>query len=401
MVAASELEVADVFRAYGGAYQARYGRSMPLRHWRVIEAIEQCRTAALGGHVYVCDRCGHEKVAYNSCRNRHCPKCQALAKERWLQARRAELLPIEYFHVVFTIPGALNPIVLRNQRVMYNILFHAASETLQTIAADPKHLGARIGFMAILHSWGQNLMDHPHLHCVVPGGGLSSDGERWLPCRRGFFLPVRVLSRLFRGKFLDGLRKARKSGDVIFPGEIRKFEDPSHFKKLMDDLYATEWVVYSKRPFGGPQQVLDYLGRYTHRIAISNHRLIRMEDDRVVFRWKDYARGNRLGSMKLHAVEFIRRYLLHVLPHGFMRIRYYGLLANCHRSENLARCRQLLGVHVEPPDTPERESWQEILERLTGIDPTLCPVCGEGRLRCREVIPPASGNEPHSARGPP
>ena len=306
--------------------------------------IAACRTAALGGHVEECDRCGHQQIAYNSCRNRHCPKCQATAAAQWLEAREAELLPVEYFHVVFTLPAALGPIALQNPRVVYGLLFRAAAETLQQIAADPKHLGAEIGFLAVLHTWGQNLEHHPHVHCVVPGGGLSPDGSRWVACRPGFFLPVRVLSRVFRGKFLALLRAAFDQGKLSFHGKLGALADAGEFRRRLAASAQTEWVVYAKPPFGGPEQVLKYLARYTHRVAISNRRLVALEDGEVTFHWKDYAHGGGQKTMTLKAIEFIRRFLLHVLPSGFVRIRHYGFLANRVCREKLALCRALLGV---------------------------------------------------------
>jgi hypothetical protein len=351
-------------------------------------AIELCRTAALGGHKDRCDRCGHERISYDSCRNRHCPKCQSLAKAKWLQARQAELLPVEYFHVVFTVPDVIAPVALQNKRVVYGILFRAASETLRTIAGDPKHLGAKIGFLAVLHTWGQNLMAHPHLHCVVPGGGVSPDGRRWLPCRRGFFLPVRVLSRMFRGKFLDFLKQAFEKGKLQFHGKLTKLADPQAFRGFLQVARKTDWVVYSKHPFGGPAQVLDYLGRYTHRVAISNHRLVQLKNGKISFRWKDYRHGNRIRLMTLDAPEFIRRFLLHVLPQGFMRLRHYGFLANRDRAHKLAQCRALLNqTEVIDPELQGSQDWKARYEALTGDSLTVCPVCQQGRMICVETLP--------------
>jgi hypothetical protein len=322
------LEVADVFRRHGDAFLDRYGDGLSHEQRRVLHDVTACRTAALGGHVEECDRCGHRQIAYNSCRNRHCPKCRATAAADWMEARAAELLPVEYFHVVFTLPAALGPIALQNPRAVYGLLFRAAAETLRRIAADPKHLGAEIGFLAVLHTWGQNLQHHPHVHCVVPGGGISPDGSRWVACRPGFFLPVRVLSRLFRGLFLALLRAAFDRGKLSFHGRIAGLADPGEFRRALAAVSGVEWVVYAKPPFGGPRQVLKYLARYTHRVAISNRRLVALDGDEVTFRWKDYARGGEQRVMKLQAVEFIRRFLLHVLPAGFVRIRHYGFLAN-------------------------------------------------------------------------
>lgn len=381
------LEVADIFRRHGEEYCKAHGASLSPGQRRVMRAIELCRTAALGGHRDQCDRCGHERFSYSSCCNRHCPKCQSLAKAKWLEARQVELLPVEHFHVVFTVPDTLAPIALQNKRVVYSILFRAASETLRTIAADPKHLGAKIGFLAVLHTWGQNLMPHPHLHCVVPGGGLSVDGSRWVRCRRGFFLPVRVLSRMFRGKFLAYLKEAFDQRKLQFHGKLARLADPAAFADFLKNARKTDWVVYSKAPFGGPAQVLEYLGRYTHRIAISNNRLVKLEDGKVTFRWKDYKRKNRSGLMTLDADEFIRRFLIHVLPRGFMRLRHYGLFANRDRAKKLAKCRLLLG-QPELTDTPAPKltDWKSRYEALAGISFDVCPACRQGRMLCVEVL---------------
>lgn len=338
------LEVADIFRAYGQAYRLAHASSMLPEHRAVMRAIERCRTAALGGHVEACDSCDHLRIAYNSCGNRHCPKCQSLERARWLEARYADLLPVEYFHVVFTVPEQVAAIALQNKRLVYGILFEATAETLQRIAADPKHLGAEIGFVAVLHTWGQNLLHHPHLHCVVPGGGLSPDGARWIACRRGFFLPVRVLSKLFRRLFVEKLRRAHARGEVLLRGTLEPLADEGAFEAQLAQVRKLPWVVYAKRPFGGPDRVLDYLGRYTHRVAISNNRLVGIDEAKVCFRWKDYRNGNRLGVMSLDAPEFIRRFLLHVLPAGFQRIRHFGLLSNRQHATKFARCRSLLGA---------------------------------------------------------
>ena len=399
---APPLEVADVLRAYGPAYLEAYGDKLSVQQHRVVRDLVRCRTAELGGHVEACDHCGHRRIAYNSCRNRHCPKCQATNRARWLDERAAELLPVEYFHVVFTLPDELGPLALQNPRVIYGTLFHASAATMLQIAADTEHLGADIGFLSVLHTWGQNLHLHPHVHCVVPGGGLSRDGDRWVACSPGFFLPVKVLSRLFRGKFLAALEQHFRRDGLAFHGKQLALADPAAFFELTQTLRKREWVVYAKPPFGGPEQVLKYLARYTHRVAISNSRLVKMEDGNVHFTWKDYADGNAQKVMALPAFEFIRRFLQHVMPSGFVRIRHYGLLANRHRQEMLQRCRELQRVRAPEsceqtspasvPETPEpvstAPSWQS------------CPSCGRGRMiwvegveRTRPCTPPDPGGD--------
>lgn len=383
----STTQVADIFGAFGEAYRQAHGHQMPIRHFRAMRAIQACRTAALGGHVEACDACGHIRISYNSCRNRHCPKCQALNKERWLEAQKADLLPVPYFHVVFTLPEDLHPIALRNQRIVYNLLFEAASQTLIQLSRDPAHLGAQIGFTTILHTWSQTLMDHPHLHCVVTGGGLSPDGQKWIATQKGFFLPVRVISRLFRGKFLALLKQAFSNGKLAFPGQIESKQTPSAFQCLLTGLYHKDWNVYCKPPFGSPHQVIDYLGRYTHRVAISNNRILGLDGDQVSFRYRDYADGDRIKTMSLHAFEFIRRFLLHILPERFVRIRHYGILTNRNRHTKLNRCKTLLGIQEQDPPTHRPcLAWQELLYRLTGVDPTICPHCGKGRMIPTEVL---------------
>jgi hypothetical protein len=362
-----------------------------------MSAIERCRTAALGGHVEQCDSCGHQRIAFNSCRNRHCPKCQSLVRAQWLEDRHADLIPVDYFHVVFTLPEEIAAIAYQNKAVVYDILFHATAETLRTIAADPKHLGAEIGFIAILHTWGQNLLHHPHLHCVVPGGGLSADGERWVSCRPGFFLPVRVLSRLFRRLFLTQLQAAFDAGHLRFFNALEPLLAPRAFARHLAPARRAEWVVYAKPSFGGPQHVLEYLGRYTHRVAISNNRLIDFGAGVVSFRWKDYRHASRQKVMRLEAQEFMRRFLLHVLPAGFQRIRHYGLLANRHRAVKLARCRQLLAEPapvVEVPEVPL--DYRDRYQLLIGKSLRDCPKCGHGHMVCIETFLPGA-----MPRGPP
>ena len=369
--------MADVFRCFGRAFRDQHGASLSGARRRVMLAIECCRTAALGGHVERCADCGHQRIAYNSCRNRNCPKCQGLARAQWLEDRQAELLDVPYFHVVFTVPEAVATIAFQNQTVVYDILFRAASETLRTIAADPKHLGAEIGFLAVLHTWGQNLMHHPHLHCLIPGGGIAPDGKSWIACRPGFFLPVRVLSRMFRGLFLHDLEKAHAADELNFFSAHRHLQEPAAFRRYLAPVRETEWVVYAKRPFAGPAQVLDYVGRYTHRVAISNNRLISIEGDKVRFRWKDYRNGNRQKTMRLQASEFIRRFLIHVLPDGFHRIRYYGFLGNCHRARKLEVCRELLGMASATPTKPPAD-YRDRYEALTGRTLRQCLHCRTG-----------------------
>jgi len=382
------LEVADIFRQHGAAFRATHSLSPEQR--RVMRAIEECRTSVLGGHVDQCDACGLRRVSYNSCRNRHCPKCQSLAKARWLEDRLADLLPVQYFHVVFTLPEQLAHLALQNKRTVYNILFAAASQTLSTIALDPKHLGAEIGFLAVLHTWSQNLLHHPHLHCVVPGGGLSLNGQRWVSCRQNFFLPVRVLSRLFRRLFREKLWRSYERGQLSFRGALTHLAEPRAFKHLINSLGRREWVVYAKPPFGGPQQVLDYLGRYTHRVAISNHRLLKLEDGFVTFTWKDYRHASRNRLMTLTADEFTRRFLLHTLPRGFQRIRHFGLLANRARTLKLQLCRQLLtSTNVIEDHRAKPRDFRSLYHSLTGTSLTACPACHRGQLQRVEIIAPS------------
>src|SRR5215831_1567801 len=386
-----QLEVGDVFRRYGEAYRQQHAGSLSHAQLCVMTAIEHCRTAALGGHVEQCDQCQFQRIAYNSCGDRHCPKCQSLARAQWIEDRQAELLDTPYFHVVFTLPEEIAAIAYQNKQVMYNILFRATSETLRTIAADPEHLGAEIGFFAVLHTWGQNLMFHPHLHCVVPGGGISPDGKRWIPCRPDFFLPVRVLSRLFRRLFLEWLEKAFDDGQLKFFSSLQQLQDHRAFLRYLTPLRNKEWVVYAKRPFAGPQQVLDYVGRYTHRVAISNNRILNIADGQVTFRYKDYRAGGQQKTMTLSADEFIRRFLLHVLPEGFHRIRYYGFLGNRYRKEKLEQCRHLLGMVLPEPDSPTEVTeldYRDRYQALTGSSLWECPACHRGRMIViREILP--------------
>ena len=365
-------------RTHGDRFRQAHAQSLSVGQKRVLRAIELCRTAALGGHLERCDQCGHERNAYNSCANRHCPKCQSLARAEWLAKRQSELLQCEYFHVVFTLPAQLAALALQNKRQMYGLLFRATAETLQSIAADPKHLGAQIGFFCILHSWGQTLHAHPHLHCVVPGGGISLDGSRWVSCRRRFFLPVRVLSSRFRNLYIRYLKRIYAAGKLRFYGELQHLSSPASFARYLAPLRRRKWVVYAKAPFGGPDRVLDYLGRYTHRVAISNNRLQQLTAGQVTFTYKDYKHENQHKLMTLSADDFLRRFLLHVLPDGFQRIRHYGLLSNRHRAENLVRCRELLSMPALIPHP--QPNYCERYQQLTRHDLLLCPCCKKGQM---------------------
>ena len=371
-----QLEVADIFRIHGAAYLAQHGNRVPMSHRRAMRAIQTCRTSALGGHVDRCERCGAHRISYNSCRNRHCPKCQFLKTERWVEARKGSLLPISYYHVVFTVPKQLRAIALRNQRLIYGILFEAASGTLFDLSRDPKYLGADIGFTMVLHTWSQTLAYHPHLHCIVTGGGLTTDG-RWQPARDNFFLPVKVISRLFRGKFLDKLRRLLRSRKLAFDA------------RLLDDLYRKEWTVYCRPPFHSAEHVVAYLGRYTHRIAISNQRLIAHDATQVRFRYRASHQTNRHATMRLDVYEFIRRFLLHVLPDGFVKIRHYGILSN-RSGRKLHQCRALL-LTIWTSSTSQTEvSWQDLLLRVAGIDVRVCSSCGGPMIRVEDFPPQRS-----------
>ena len=378
------LDVADIFRAHGPAWRQAQAGHISLGQLKVMSAIEACRTAALGGHVERCEDCDHVQIAYNSCRNRHCPKCQGAAARRWLEAREAELLPLSYYHVVFTLPAQIADIAYTNKAAIYDALFKAASETLLTIAADPKHLGAKIGMTMVLHTWGSALTHHPHVHCIVPGGGLSPDGQSWISCRPRFFLPVRVLSRLFRRLFLDRLAEAHAEGRLAFFGDLAGLADRAAFAARLAPLRRVEWVVYAKRPFAGPEAVLAYLARYTHRVAISASRLIGMDEAGVTFRWKDYRQDGpaRRKTMTLAPAEFIRRFLIHVLPSGFHRIRHYGLFANTARAANLAKARALLDAPAPAPaPAPDADPKAE-----PSAKPAItCPCCG-GRMTLVEIF---------------
>ena len=390
------LEVADIFRAHGPAWREAQRGHLSLAQLKVMSAITQCRTAALGGHVLRCEGCGTDQVSYNSCRNRHCPKCQSAAAQRWLDARQADLLPVEYYHVVFTLPAPIADIAYTNKATIYGLLFDVAAEVLQTIAADPKHLGARIGATLVLHTWGSALTHHPHVHGIVPGGGLSPDGKTWVACRPGFFLPVRVLSRLFRRRFLEELQRMHGAGKLRFFGDHVGLADAQAFTRWLAPMRQCEWVVYAKRPFAGPEAVLAYLSRYTHRVAISNSRLLALDERGVTFRWKDYrAKGRtRYKAMTLAPQEFMRRFLLHVLPGGFHRIRHYGLLANGNRRNNLATVRQLLA----PPAGAMSANCDGAVatpEQAAAPPTFVCRHCGKPMLIVRLVEPD------HAIRAPP
>jgi putative transposase/transposase-like zinc-binding protein len=384
------LEVADVIRQHGDAFYTRHGPSLSFTQKRALLALARCRTAALGGHVDECDHCGARLITYNSCRNRHCPKCQAGRGAVWLEREAKSLLPVEYHHVVFTLPQAVAPLALQNPELVYGLLFRAAAQTLRQIAADPRHLGAEIGVVAVLHTWGQTLQHHPHLHCVASGGGLAVDAAgrrqqpaRWRSCRPGFFLPVKVLGAVYRGKFLAGLRAAFAAGALQFHGRLAGLANPAAFQAWLQPLYAKPWVVYSKAPFAGPEVVLKYLARYTHRVALSNRRLVKLADGQVTFTWKDYAHGSKQRLMTLPAEEFLRRFFMHVLPKGFVKVRHYGLLANGQRQSKLALCRCLLVLAAV------------LLAALaqTRVTPAerRCPQCGVGCLHCVAELPGLSG----------
>jgi hypothetical protein len=378
-VGRAALEVADIFRTHGPAWRSAQHGHLSLGQLKVMSAIVQCRSAALGGHVLRCEGCGSDQISYNSCRNRHCPKCQSRAAQRWLDARQADLLPVDYYHVVFTLPAPIADIAYQNKAVVYGLLFDVAAEVLQTIAADRRHLGARIGATLVLHTWGSALTHHPHVHGIVPGGGLSPDGQSWIACRPGFFLSVRVLSRLFRRRFLEELLRVHQAGKLQFFGEHAGLLDAKAFKAWLAPLRSCEWVVYAKRPFAGPKAVLAYLSRYTHRVAISNSRLVALDERGVTFRWKDYrAKGRtRHKTMTLDADEFMRRFLLHVLPSGLHRIRHYGLLSNGNRRDNLTRSRELLSAMVPTSRTCSGSQGTDLEHDGAALKPTfVCQHCG-------------------------
>ncbi len=395
-------ELADVIRL--SSARLRSERRLTYHQHGILNRIIRCRTAELGGHVLRCHDCCHEQISYNSCRDRHCPKCQASARLRWTEARTADLLPVNYFHVVFTIPHQFSELALQNKRALYNVLFKATAETLKQIAADPKHLGAQIGFLAVLHTWGQNLMHHPHLHCVIPAGGFSIDGSQWITPkkrRKPFFLPVKVLSKMFRGKLIHHLRKAHAKGDLQFHGEISHLSEVSAFEDLLDASVRRRWVVYAKKPFGGPQQVLKYLARYTHRVAISNSRIVSVDEREVSFRWKNYAAGSRSEIMTLDSMEFLRRFLLHSLPKGFQRIRQYGFLSNRHRSTAIAEARALIDEDA-PSESPTTTETTAAVVVSDSENSDCCPKCNSRRVRRFDlVLSGAVVRPPHFLNGVP
>jgi len=375
------FEVADIIRSHGNSFIEKNRSWLTWLQLRVLIAIEHCRTAALGGHLDRCCRCGYEATSFNSCRSRHCPKCQTNARNQWLADRNQELLPVNYVHVVFTIPHELSWLALHNKRVVYDLLFRSSAATLLEIAADPKHLGAEIGFLSVLHTWGQNLQMHPHIHCVIPSGGLSPDQQRWIKPRYPFFLPVKVLSRVFRGKFIAGLKHAFRDGKLLFPGNMKRLAEQKAFHAFLRPLFRHDWVVYAKRPFGGPEHVLHYLARYTHRVAISNHRIVHFADGKVTFRWKDYAHKSKQRLMTVTAEEFLRRFLLHSLPRGFVRIRFCGFLANRRRGTLLPVCKRLLGAaSLQNSTTPDASE-----PRSPGA--WLCPQCGGAMVLMERLTP--------------
>jgi hypothetical protein len=378
------FEVADIIRQYGKSFIAKHRSWLTWFHLRILYAIESCRTAALGGHLDRCFRCGYEAISYCSCRNRHCPKCHTNARDKWLAERSKELLPVSYVHVVFTLPHELSWLALQNKKIVYDLLFRTSAATLLEVAADPKHLGAEIGFLSVLHTWGQNLLHHPHIHCVIPSGGLSPDHQHWVRPRYAFFLPVKVLSRVFRGKFVAGLKRAFRQGELVFPGGLRSLAGEKAFLAFLRLLFRQDWVIYAKRPFGGPEHVLHYLARYTHRVAISNHRLVSVADGNVTFRWKDYAHGGKQRKMTVCAAEFLRRFMLHVLPRGFVRIRFSGFLANRRRRKLLPLCQQLL------EGSPKYQPATAGVSQTKSAVGWLCPHCGSpmvliGKLTAQQI----------------
>lgn len=390
----SSAEVGDVFALFSEKYKREH--KLPLQQSRAMFAIEHCRTSVLGGHVDGCDRCGHKRISYNSCRNRHCPKCQGLSRMKWVDKLSSTLLPVRYFHIVFTIPAELNRLTLVNQKCLYDILFKACSESLLMLAKDPKYLNALTGLVAVLHTWGQNLMEHPHLHTLVPAGGWSDTNGFWKASRKNFFIPVKVISAVFRGKFLALLKQAYCQGQLKFDGEIKPLGLKNNFKQLLDTLYGKPWVVFAKKPFKNANHIVAYLGRYSHRVAIGNNRILGIEGDHVVFKWKDYKDHSKQKTMKLPAMEFIRRFLLHILPKGFCKIRYFGIFASRNRKTVLAKCSKALGYSFHKSRFTDL-SWRQLLLLVSGIDVSLCPVCKKGNMIMIAVLKGFRG-PPHSIK---
>lgn len=370
------IEIQDIFLLYGDSYRKKH--KLPNNIRKAMSSIEKCRTSSLGAHADVCDECGYTKISYNSCRNRHCPKCQTLSKERWIDARKYDLLNVKYFHIVFSIPDTLNSVVFQNQKVVYDILFKSVAETLLELSSDKKYLGAKLGFTSILHTWGQNLMHHPHIHCIVPGGGLSSM-NKWVDSKKKFFIPVKVLSRKFRGKFLSYLKQAYTNSNIIFWGNQQYLNDKNSFNSFLSTLYSKEWIVYCKPPFKNAAYVVEYLGRYTHRVAISNNRILKLENDIVTFKWRDYKDNNQQKLMTLSVEEFIRRFLIHILPDRFMKIRHYGILGSRNKTTKLKLCKQLTNTPIRQKPKEKLTSLQ-LLEKITGKDFSICPCCCIGHL---------------------
>ena len=386
----AKVEVGDIFRRFGPDFRQKHRLSM-AQH-QAMNAIEACRTEVLGGHIDQCDQCGHQRISYNSCRNRHCPKCQGLARARWLEARKTQMLDVKHFHLVFTLPHQLHPLIRANEKLCYDLLFQAASQTVMQLARDPKHLGVKAGMLTVLHTWGQNLIYHPHLHCLVPAGGVSLDGNRWIDSRSTFFLPVKVLSRLFRGKFMAALKQAFRQGRLTLGGEMAGIDTEKKLNNFLRPIYQKEWVVYAKEPFGGLEQVIGYLGRYTHRVAIANERIIAIEEGRVRFRYKDYQEQGKQKVMALKPEEFIRRFLLHILPKGFHKIRYYGILASRNRHTDLKVARKTIG-QVQP-QAPIKLTYRQYYLKIWGRDLSDCPCCSSGKMRTVLLIPPTSRAPP-------
>jgi hypothetical protein len=391
------IEVQHIFQKYGTQYRASH--KLPLHQLKAMHSIEICRTSTLGGHVEECDSCGNIRISYNSCRNRHCPKCQTLTRERWIEDRKIELLPVQYFHVVFTIPEELNALTLRNPKVMYDILFKAVSKTLIELGKDKEHIGAQLGFIALLHTWGQNLMHHPHIHCIVPGGGLSDGANKWISSKKKFLIHVKVLSAHFKRNFIKLLKKAYYNDELKFIGEVTNLGQKYIFQDWIGKLLSLKWVVYSKPTFKKPQHVIEYLGRYTHRVAISNHRIVSIDDSKVTFKWRDYKDNSKNKLMTVTAEEFIRRFLLHILPNKFVKIRHYGFLSNRNRKEKIGLCKKLIAIiinkkYIEPLTQYQKLNAYEFMLKIKGIDITVCPCCGSGKMITKSEILPKNGSPP-------